>query len=64
MHLKLIEIRKSKSLTIYDIAKKLDISPAYYYMIEKGDKKLYYDMAVKISSVFSMKPDEIFYTTN
>ena len=64
MYLKLIELRKNNSLTIYDMGKIIGITPAYYYMIEKGDKKLYYDLAIKISSVFNMKPDDIFYTNH
>lgn len=62
MNNKLKYLRKTNGLTIYDISKKIGISSVHYYMIESGKSKLYYDIAIKISSVFNMKPDDIFYT--
>lgn len=59
---KLKEIRKEHNYTIYDMAKKLKITPSFYSQIENKKKRLFYDMAVKISDIFNMKPDEIFYT--
>lgn len=64
MYKKLIKIRKEKNITIYDIANTININPVHYYLIENGKRKLYYDTAIKISSVFNMKPDDIFYTKN
>lgn len=61
---KLKQIRKEKNYTIYDMAKILKITPSFYSQIENKKKRLFYDMAVKISSIFNMKPDEIFYTNN
>lgn len=58
---KLKEIRKKQSLTIYDMASKLGISAANYSQIENKKRGLSYESAVKISGVFNMKPDEIFY---
>lgn len=55
--------RKEHGLTVYDMAKKLGISPSYYSQIETGKKRLFYDMAVRIASIFNMKPDEMFYST-
>ncbi len=62
MYIKLKEKRKEYNLTIYDMSKLLNITPAYYYLIETGKRKLYYDMSIKIASIFNMKPDNIFYT--
>lgn len=61
---KLKQIRKEYNYTIYDMAKMLKITPSFYSQIENKKKRLFYDMAVKISSIFNMKPDEIFYTNN
>ena len=61
---KLKDLRKEYSYTIYDMAKFLKITPSFYSQIENKKKRLFYDMAVKISAIFNMKPDEIFYTNN
>ena len=61
---KLKQIRKKHNYTIYDMAKLLKITPSFYSQIENKKKRLFYDMAVKISAIFNMKPDEIFYTNN
>lgn len=61
---KLKKIRKKYNYTIYDMARLLKITPSFYSQIENKKKRLFYDMAVKISSIFNMKPDEIFYTNN
>lgn len=61
---KLKEIRKKHNYTIYDMAKKLDITPSFYSQIENKKRRLFYDTAIKIAQIFNMKPDEIFYTKN
>ena len=43
------------------MAKFLNISTSYYSQLENGKRKLDYVMAVKISSIFKMYPDDIFY---
>ena len=58
---RLKELRISKSLTVNEIAKLLKISPTYYWQVENKKRRLYYELAVKISKVFNKKPDEIFY---
>lgn len=59
---RLKQIRLKNKLTIYDMSKKLKITPAYYSLIENHKRTLYYDLALKIADIFNMKPDEIFYT--
>lgn len=54
------KIRKEKGYTIYDMAKKLNITPSYYSQLENKKRRLFYDMAFKISNIFNMKPDSIF----
>lgn len=58
---KLKKLRKENRLTIYDMADKLGITASYYSQIENQKRRLFYDMAVKISKIFDKKPDEIFY---
>lgn len=31
------------------------------WQIENGNRRLYYDLALKIANVFKLKPDELFY---
>lgn len=59
---KLKQIRKEHKYTIYDMAKILKITPSFYSQIENKKKRLFYDMAFKISAIFNMKPDDIFYS--
>jgi putative transcriptional regulator len=61
---RLKELRKKNKYTIYDMAKKLKITPSFYSQIENKKRRLFYDTALKISAIFNMKPDEIFYTKN
>ena len=61
---KLKQIRKQNKYTIYDMAKILKITPSLYSQIENKKRRLFYDMAVKIATIFNMKPDELFYTNN
>ena len=61
---KLKKIRKQNKYTIYDMAKKLKITPSFYSQIENKKRRLFYDTALKISAIFNMKPDDIFYTKN
>ena len=57
---KLKEIRKKYNYTIYDMAKKLDISPTYYSQIENKKRRLNYDTSIKIAHIFNLKPDDLF----
>ena len=43
------------------MAIKLGISKPFYWQIENGKRNLSYKMAIKIASIFNMKPDDIFY---
>ncbi|HIR73911.1 TPA: helix-turn-helix transcriptional regulator [Candidatus Ventrenecus avicola] len=58
---KLYELRKKFSYSCQDMAEKLEISSSYYWQIENGHRRLFYDIAVKIADVFKLKPDDIFY---
>lgn len=57
---KLKELRTKYNYTIYDMAKKLNISSSHYSLLENKKRNLTYEMAIKIARIFYMKPDEIF----
>lgn len=58
---KLKRIRKEHSYTIYKMAEILGITPSFYSQIENKKRRLFYDTACSIASIFNMKPDQIFY---
>lgn len=58
---KLKKLRIQKNYSIKEMADRLNISTAYYCLIENKKRNLYYDMAVRIADIFNMKPDDIFY---
>lgn len=61
---KLIKLEKERlknNLSYLDMANKLNISKAYYWQIENGNRNLYYKMAKNIAKIFNMMPDELFY---
>ena len=55
------KIRKKNKFTCEYMANHLKISKPFYWQIENGKRRLSYKMAVKIASVFNLKPDDIFY---
>lgn len=61
---KLKKIRVKQGFTIYDMAEMLHISPAFYSQIENKKRRLSYEMAFLIASIFSLKPDDIFYDSS
>ena len=58
---KLKELRVINGLTVVEISKLIGISPTYYWQIENKQRRMYYELAVKIAKVFNKKPDEVFY---
>lgn len=59
--IRLKELRIKKKLTGSEMAKMVGISRSYYYQIEGGQKRLTYDLAIKMAKVFKKKPDAVFY---
>lgn len=57
----LVRIRNEFGFTHDEMSKMLGISKAFYCQIENQKRRLNYPMAVKISSIFKMTPDEIFF---
>lgn len=58
---KLKELRAQKKMSYNDMAKRLHINKTFYWQIENEQRNLSYNMAVNISKVFNLKPDDIFY---
>lgn len=61
MYKKLKNLRTKKGYTVLDMAKKLNISPAYYSQLENRRRKLSYEQACEIAKIFKKKPDQIFF---
>ena len=58
---KLKKIRIENNISCGEIAKMLEISKTYYWQLEKGVRRLNYELAKKIANIFKLKPDDIFY---
>lgn len=58
---KLRKIRLQTNLSCNDMSKRLHISKTHYWQIEQKRRRLYYDMALRISDIFGIKPDSLFY---
>jgi len=58
---KLKKLREKYGYSYSTIAKKLKISKTYYWQIENKKRNLSYLMALKISKIFNLKPDDLFY---
>lgn len=54
-------IRESNNYSCKEMAEKLNISKTFYWQIENKKRRLSYNTAIKISKIFNMKPDEIFF---
>ncbi|MFZ4908214.1 helix-turn-helix transcriptional regulator [Enterococcus thailandicus] len=57
---KLEKIRKESGKTFQDVANNAGLTKEFYWMIEKGKRKLSYENAVRIALVFGKEPDDIF----
>lgn len=58
---KLQQLRIKSGYTYQQMADMIGVCKAYYWQLEHNNRRLYYDMAKKIASVFNLKPDAIFY---
>ena len=59
--MKLKKIRIKHNYSCGFMSEKLNISRPFYWQLENGKRRLSYEMAIKISKIFNMKPDDIFY---
>lgn len=58
---KLKELRLKNKFTNQIMADTLGISKPYYWQLEHNQKRLSYNMAIKIAEIFNLKPDDLFY---
>lgn len=58
---RLKELRCHKKYTAKQMSEKLGISKPFYCQLENRTRRLSYQMAVKISAIFKLKPDAVFY---
>jgi len=58
---KLKQLRIKNNYTAKTMSEKLGISKPFYSQIENRKRRLSYEMAIKISNIFGLKPDDIFY---
>ena len=58
---KLKDLRLENKYTVKMMSEKTGLSKSFYWQIENGLRNLTYENAQKISAVFNLKPDDIFY---
>ncbi|SDC41975.1 helix-turn-helix transcriptional regulator [Shouchella lonarensis] len=56
-------IRLQHKMTLKDVAQAIGVSTPFYWQIENRKRGLSYEVAYKISTVFSLYPDDIFLQT-
>lgn len=61
-HLK--EIRKMQKLTQLELAKLVNIERSYYTKIERGQRNIPEDIALKLKEVLNYSKDDIFTKSN
>ena len=55
------ELRLQKGYTVNYMSEKTKLSRSFYWQIENGERRLTYENAKIIASVFNLKPDDLFY---
>ena len=55
------ELRIKNNYSQQEMANILNISQSFYCQLENNQRTLSYLMAIKISNIFNLKPDDIFY---
>ena len=58
---KLREVRLKNKFTNQFMADILGVSKPFYWQLEHDEKRLSYEMAIKIADIFHLKPDDLFY---
>lgn len=54
-------MREQHGLTQKELAERLDVTEEYIYMIEKGSRSPSTKLAIKMSALFNVTLDEIFF---
>lgn len=58
---KMKEIRLKNNYTHKKMGELLNISKTYYWQLENEQRTLSYEMAYKISKIYKLKPDDLFF---
>lgn len=58
---KLKELRLKHGYNFRQMADLVGISKPFYWQIENNQRRMTYDLAIRIAKVFDLKPDDIFY---
>lgn len=60
LHMKTLkQLREERGYRYKDVAEAIGITEVYYWYIENGQRRPYYDLIVKIADFFKVKLDEI-----
>lgn len=59
--IKLKLLRQARGYSCQAMANKLHISKSFYWQLENSKRRLSYELAIQIATIFKMKPDELFY---
>lgn len=55
------KLRLEKGYTYQQMADMLGVCKAFYWQIEHNNRRLQYDFAKKVASIFNLRPDDIFF---
>lgn len=58
---KLESKRLEYGYTYQQMADMIGVCKSYYWQLEHNNRRLFYDVAKKIASIFNLKPDDLFY---
>lgn len=58
---KLKQLRMEHGYTFKKMAELIGISKPFYWQIENDQRRMTYELSVRIANVFGLKPDDLFY---
>lgn len=58
---KLKQLRIEHGYTFKKMAELVGISKPFYWQLENDQRRMTYDLSVRIANVFGLKPDDLFY---
>lgn len=58
---KLKELRTQHGYSYRQMAEMIGISKPFYWQIENDQRRMTYDLSIRVAKVFELKPDDIFY---
>lgn len=58
---KLKQLRIEHGYNFRQMAELIGISKPFYWQIENNQRRITYELAIRIAKVFDLKPDDVFY---